>query len=192
MKLTKRKGFNFFRSYFDVYNELTDKDKVMFIDALLNRQFLGIKPENLTGMAKFAYISQVNSIDSQVKGFEDKTGIILTPTEPPTDGGNIPPRQQVEGKGKGKVEVNNTVHDFELFWNSYGKKVSKPKCEKAWSKLDQSTRELVLSKLGNYIKSTPDVTYRKNPLTYLNNRSWEDDIIFKTGFKINANPYKIQ
>ena len=73
MKLTKRKGFNFFRSYYDVYNELkTDKDKVAFIDALLDRQFLGVKPENLTGMAKFAYISQTNSIDNQVKGYNDK------------------------------------------------------------------------------------------------------------------------
>jgi SRSO17 transposase len=71
IKLTKRKGFNFFRSYYDVYNELeTDKDKVAFIEALLDRQFLGIKPTNLTGMAKFAYISQTNSIDSQVKGYE--------------------------------------------------------------------------------------------------------------------------
>jgi hypothetical protein len=105
MKLTKRKGFNFFRSYFDVYNELTDKEKVMFIDALLDRQFLGIKPKNLTGNARFAYISQTNSIDSQVKGYEDKTGIILTPTEPPTDGGSVPPAVQVEGKEKGQEEV---------------------------------------------------------------------------------------
>jgi len=79
IKLTKRKGFNFFRSYYDVYNELeTDADKVAFIDALLDRQFLGIKPTNLKGMAKFAYISQTNSIDSQVKGYEDKTKTILT------------------------------------------------------------------------------------------------------------------
>lgn len=104
MKLTKRKGFNFFRSYYDVYNELNDKEKVMFIDALLDRQFLGVKPKKLTGMAKFAYISQVNSIDSQVKGFEDKTGIILNPTEPPTDGGNVPPSLQVEEKGKVQVK----------------------------------------------------------------------------------------
>ena len=73
MKLTKRKGFNFFRSYYDVYNELeTDKDKVKFIDALLDRQFLGLKPTDLKGMAKFAYISQTNSIDTQVKGYEDR------------------------------------------------------------------------------------------------------------------------
>ena len=72
VKLTKRRGFNFFRSYYDVYNELPDKDKLAFIDALLNRQFQGEKPENLTGMSKFAYISQTNSIDGQVKGYEDK------------------------------------------------------------------------------------------------------------------------
>lgn len=107
-KLTKRKGFNFFRSYFDVYNELeSNEDKAAFIDALLDRQFMGIKPTNLKGMAKFAYISQTNSIDSQVKGFEDKTGIILNPTEPPTQGVIITPTEQVEVKGevKEKVEV---------------------------------------------------------------------------------------
>ena len=113
MKLTKRKGFNFFRSYFDVYNELeNNQDKVDFIEALLNRQFLGEKPTNLKGMAKFAYISQTNSIDSQVKGYEDKTKTTLspldvtiaTPTVPPTDGGQVPPSLQVEEKGKGKEE----------------------------------------------------------------------------------------
>lgn len=110
IKLTKRKGFNFFRSYYDVYNELeTDADKVAFIDALLDRQFLGIKPTELKGMAKFAYISQTNSIDSQVKGFEDKTGIILNPTQGGLIGGCITPTQQVEVKEKveEQVEVKN-------------------------------------------------------------------------------------
>ena len=119
MKLTKRKGFNFFRSYYDVYNELSDKDKVAFMDALLDRQFLGVKPTGLKGMAKFAYISQVNSIDSQVKGYEDKTGQKLTPTdgatepptEPPTYGGADTPteqvqvEEQVQGEVKEKLQV---------------------------------------------------------------------------------------
>jgi hypothetical protein len=105
MKLTKRKGFNFFRSYFDVYNELeNDTDKVQFIDALLNRQFLGIKPTDLKGMAKFAYISQTNSIDSQVDGYETKTGNKLsnTPTEGAKQGGKHTPKQQVEVEEKVK------------------------------------------------------------------------------------------
>jgi len=108
IKLTKRKGFNFFRSYYDVYNELeSDADKVAFINALLDRQFLGIKPTELKGMAKFAYISQTNSIDSQVKGFEDKTGIILTPTQGGCLGGKDTPSQQVEVKEEVKEKVKD-------------------------------------------------------------------------------------
>ena len=117
LKLTKRKGFNFFRSYYDVYNELSDKDKVAFIDALLDRQFLGTKPTELKGMAKFAWISQVNSIDSQVKGFEDKTGIILTPTVGGVQRVEIPPTEQVEVKGevKGEEKEQDVYHTHESF-----------------------------------------------------------------------------
>ena len=100
IKLTKRKGFNFFRSYYDVYNELKNSDKLQFIDALLNKQFHGIDPDNLKGQSKFAYISQMNSINSQVKGYEDKTGNILTPPIGGTYGGNTPPAIQVEEKEK--------------------------------------------------------------------------------------------
>lgn len=123
MKLTKRKGFNFFRSYFDVYNELdNDSDKVAFMDALLERQFMGVKPTELKGMAKFAYISQTNSIDSQVKGYEDKTKtrlnplepVIITPTEPPSHGGEVTPTLQVEGEVEEEVEESITIEE-EIF-----------------------------------------------------------------------------
>lgn len=119
IKLTKRKGFNFFRSYYDVYNELeTNEDKIAFIDALLDRQFLGVKPENLKGMAKFAYISQNNSIDAQVKGYEDKTGEKLNPALPPTVGVQLPPAEQVEVKGEeeeqGKEKVKEDIDSRKL------------------------------------------------------------------------------
>ena len=119
MKLTKRKGFNFFRSYYDVYNELNDKDKIAFIDALFDRQFQGIKPTDINGMAKFAYISQTNSIDSQVRGYEDKTKTRLDgslyikgiepPTQPPTVGATQPPTLQEEEKGEVKVKEKEKV-----------------------------------------------------------------------------------
>tara|TARA_R110000850_G_scaffold123350_1_gene241323 strand:+ start:115 stop:738 length:624 start_codon:yes stop_codon:yes gene_type:complete len=120
MKLTKRKGFNFFRSYFDVYNELESKDdKVAFMDALLERQFMGVKPTELKGMAKFAYISQTNSIDSQVKGYEDKTKTrlnpldtkIITPTAPPTYGGKVTPTLQVEVEVQEKGKDTTTIYE---------------------------------------------------------------------------------
>jgi hypothetical protein len=109
MKLTKRKGFNFFRSYYDVYNMLPPEEKIAFMDALLDRQFLGVKPTKLEGMAEFAYVSQTNSIDSQVKGYEDKTKTKLNPLEvniyTPTDGGNNTPTVQVQVEEKEKEQV---------------------------------------------------------------------------------------
>ena len=122
MKKTKRKGFNFFRSYYDVFNELSDEDKLAFIEALLDKQFLGINPTDLKGLAKFAWISQVNSIDSQVKGYEDKTGVKLTPT---VGGGerveNTHAEQvqvEVEEKGKGKEKEQDVyfTHESFLIW----------------------------------------------------------------------------
>ena len=125
MKLTKRKGFNFFRSYYDVYNELeTDKDKVKFIDALLDRQFLGIKTTYLKGMAKFAYISQTNSIESKVKGYEDKTGTKLScfPT-PPTVGveklvltPTLQVQEEVQVQEKGEYTLQSKI-DFDNLLN---------------------------------------------------------------------------
>ncbi len=103
MEKTKRKGFNFYRSYFDVYNELNDKDKLLFIDALLKRQFHGTEPTELKGMVSFAYLSQKHNIDAQVKGFEDKTKIkLLPPCLPP----NEPPCLQEKEKEKEKEQLD--------------------------------------------------------------------------------------
>ena len=147
IKLTKRKGFNFFRSYYDVYNELeTDADKVAFIDALLDRQFLGIKPTNLKGMAKFAYISQTNSIDSQVKGYEDKTKTILTPTEGGNVGVVLPPTEQVEVEVKEKVKEK--VKD--IYRSFVHLSISVEEVEKLKIDYDIKTIDSVLDSIENY------------------------------------------
>jgi len=142
IKLTKRKGFNFFRSYYDVYNELeTDADKVAFIDALLDRQFLGIKPTELKGMAKFAYISQTNSIDSQVKGYEDKTGTILHPTQGGSVGVVLPPTEQVEEKVEEKVkEKNITALPTFSFYHSLLKLSGKENLVSDWLKVRKNKK----------------------------------------------------
>jgi hypothetical protein len=74
---SKRILFKFYRSYFDVAEELNDKDRLAFYDALMKRQFLGIETE-LIGISKLAYISQKHNIDAQIKGWEDKTKLSLT------------------------------------------------------------------------------------------------------------------
>ena len=95
-----RKGFNFYRSYYDVAKELNDKDRLAFYDALMKRQFTGVETE-LTGMAKFAFLSQKHSIDQQIKGYIDKTkDPLLDPSVGGSQEGSVDPSVQEKEKEK--------------------------------------------------------------------------------------------
>lgn len=132
-----RKSFNFYASYFETGNELNDTDRLGFYDALIRYELTGDNSAllNLNGMAKFAYISQKHSIESQVKGHIDKsksldnkpfTGYIntekITPMLDPIQGGMLGGGVQlkvqststsksiIESKSKKESEIN--VFDF--------------------------------------------------------------------------------
>lgn len=74
-------------------------------------------------------------------------------------------------------EVEIMDADFETWWNLYQKKRGKEKCMKKWAKLSQKDKQACIAATPAYVASTPDVTYRKDPYTYLNNSSWNDEII---------------
>jgi hypothetical protein len=105
-----RKGFNFYRSYWDVANELNDKDRLAFYDALLKKQFTNEETQ-LNGMVKFAYLSQKHSIDKQIDGYISQMSK-RHPNEDPWQGGKqgayVDPTQQVEEEEKEEVkeEIN--------------------------------------------------------------------------------------
>ena len=109
-----RKGFNFYRSYWEVANELNDKDRLAFYDAILKKQFTNIDSE-LNGMVKFAYLSQKHSIDKQIDGYVNKT-IQLHPNKDPWQGGSVgasvDPWQQEKEQEKEKEEVKEQI-DFQ-------------------------------------------------------------------------------
>ena len=178
MKLTKRKGFNFYRSYYDVFNKLPEKDKLEFIKALLDKQFLDVEPSKLTGMVDFAWISQYNSIDQQVKGYKSKT---KDPMQGGSVGGSVrgvitPTLQEEEkGKEKGKEQYVETVFPFSDFWTLYPKKVGLKDCEKKYNKISEVNRGLIKNTLNNFIKHKPFESYtHPNPSTYLNQERWND------------------
>lgn len=102
-----RKAFNFYRSYFDVGCELSDKDRLAFYDAIITLQFTA-KLTPLKGVAKFAFLSQKHSIDAQIKGYYDKT---KDPTFTPYEGGTQGGWQQEEEKGQEKGQVQEEVKE---------------------------------------------------------------------------------
>lgn len=74
-------------------------------------------------------------------------------------------------------EVTVSTQGFDTFWNLYDKKVGKPKCIKLWARLSQKDKEQCLAYIPYYVQAQPDKQYRKNPETFLRNKSWHDEII---------------
>lgn len=179
LRPTKRKAFNFLRSYFDVLNELNnDADKLDFLLSIINKQFLDEDPKGLNFIVNLCYESQRHAVESSVKGWKRVNGCDPT-TNPPLNPTLDPKEEEVEEEveEKGEVKVKEELPAFELFWKLYDKKRDREKCEKKWSKLSKSDRDKIIQNLGKYIQSTPDKQYRKDPSTYLNNKSWENEVI---------------
>lgn len=92
---------------------------------------------------------------------------------------------RVRNVGDGENAENNPAADieavesptFDEFWDAYDKKVARPKCEKLWAPLSQRDRDDIMRYIPLYKQGQPDKKYRKNPETFLRNRSWEDEII---------------
>ena len=69
-----------------------------------------------------------------------------------------------------------TCLSFNEFWDMYGRKIERRKCEMRYAKISETDRVKIKEVLPAYVAATPDVKYRKFPATWLNNRGWEDDI----------------
>lgn len=64
---------------------------------------------------------------------------------------------------------------FDDWWRIYGKKIDRKKCERKWGKLSNKTRLAIMEHTPKYVRATPDAQYRKNPSTYLNSETWNDE-----------------
>lgn len=88
-----------------------------------------------------------------------------------------------QSKVEPEIEIDP---DFIKFWDIFQKKVDKPKTLKRWGKLSKEDKDNIFEHVYKYVKSTPDPQFRKNPLTYLNNESWNNEIISSQKPKIEA------
>ena len=104
---------------------------------------------------------------------------------------NINPQRKLKDIESKDIIVDpatkNEVYTFEEFWNDYDKKVgSKEKLRKKWENLSNANKLKINEHMPLYKKSQPDKKYRKNPETYLNNESWNDEIIVSNNTKGNG------
>ena len=78
--------------------------------------------------------------------------------------------------------IDPAEQEFEKFWDIYDKKVgNKQKLLQKWRKLKEDERRIIFETLPKYVAATPEKKYRLNPETYLNNKSWNNEIITDNG-----------
>lgn len=103
--------------------------------------------------------------------------------------------QSVPIKGEEGIGKDNNSsacegdEEFERFWDLYDKKTGdKTKIRNKFLKLSKTDRAKIFETLPAYVASTPEKRFRKNPETYLNNKSWNDEIITDNGPKQTQTP----
>lgn len=100
---------------------------------------------------------------------------------------NVTVTEQNKNKSKNKNIDIYAEDSFNQFWDVYDKKKDADKCKKKFLTLTKGEIDLILAHVPDYVKSTPDKQYRKNPITYLNNKCWNDEIIKSEGKNASIN-----
>jgi hypothetical protein len=144
--------------------KLSERQIRTSLNRLKSTNEIAIKTTN-----KFSVVTICKWEDYQSEG-EAKRPAKRPAKEPTND-------QQTTTTKEGKEGKEVLTRDFEKFWTQYDKKKDRKKCFAKWKRLSQSDKEKIFQTLPAYITSTPDKQYRKNPLTYLNGESWNDEII---------------
>lgn len=74
-------------------------------------------------------------------------------------------------KGEDKERI-----PFEAFWDLYGKKNDRHKSEKKWDSFSNQDQKTIIDFIPRYKKLQPDPKFRKYPMSFFNNRPWEDEL----------------
>jgi hypothetical protein len=107
-------------------------------------------------------------------------------------------KEKESKENKIKKDIKSTNVDYEAqfneFWNLYGKKVGKKKCEDKFKKVlkDVSFDELMegVKRYNADLKARNSEQFKKDPLTFLNGAHWEDE--YQSGPKVNYGTHNKQ
>lgn len=185
-----RASFLIYRSFYDPIKHLQDEDLGRLFRAIFEYQINGITPAPDDSIymafqffknqfeldeAKYNEKCERNSENARMRWNANASERMQSSAND---------ADKEKDNDKDKEEDNNMEIVFNVFWNTYGKKVDRVKCLKAYKKIPKGQRAFVQERARLYVQSTPDLKYRKNPLTWLNGKCWNDEL---PGDKQNVN-----
>ncbi len=96
---------------------------------------------------------------------------------------NTQPKQQANTEDESANETETLIEDntikesFEKFWDLYDRKRDKDKTFKLWCKLNILERASIMVYVPKYKEAQPDKQFRRDPSTFINQKTWESEII---------------
>ena len=192
----KKKSFLLYLDTLEILHKLTDEQAGKLLKAFLayhSGQDFNLDP--MLDLVFFSFQAQFerdgvkyNTIVERNRNNGSKGGRPKNPVkakEPNGLSGNPSKHKKADSdkdsgsdKDSDSESVNKVTNDrFAEFWDLYGKKTDSAKCKTKFARLTKTEIELLFEKLPAYIKSTPDKQWRKNPITWLNGKCWNDEIM---------------
>lgn len=99
--------------------------------------------------------------------------------------GHMTSHMENENENENISLINKRGIDFDIFWDLYDKKVGNlDKLKTEWEGLTYDEQTAAIKHIPKYKKSKSDKVFIKNPLTYLVDKSFNDEIISINGNEI--------
>lgn len=178
-ELMKVKRGQFITGRFQLGKELNQNPSSIYkrLKILEKLEILNIKSNNkFSVITVLKYNTYQDEVTTKEQQKEQQSNNKVTTKEQQSNTNNNDKNEDNDNNEKKETKTLDT--DFEKFWNLYDKKVGdKNKVIKKFSQLKTDDKNKIFETLPDYIISTPDKKFRKNPETYLNNHSWNDEII---------------
>tara|TARA_R110002020_G_C16281925_1_gene771880 strand:+ start:73 stop:771 length:699 start_codon:yes stop_codon:yes gene_type:complete len=159
--------YNSAKAFADIFNYLSPHQIRRMLDKLEENGYIISGSFNKKGYDRTKWYSPTRKISQNRK-------MQLTESQNAIDGIAKPIPND---KPNNKV-LNNKNILLEKFWDAYDKRVGKIAFRKAWMQLSEEDMNKAIDFVPKY-KAAREKVYMKDPVRFIRNRAWEDELIVK-------------
>jgi hypothetical protein len=156
------------------------KDKKICYNKTSNKNLTNSENEN-----EYEYeVENINSLEKGVTGEKTENGESEKSLQ--EFAGSKPPNVEnscTEGEDCAVLEELS----FENVWVMYGRKGNRKSSQRRWDGLPKKAKLLAVVHIPRYVAATPEIRYRKNFETYINQEVWNDQIITRNESRVTKN-----
>jgi hypothetical protein len=165
---------------FCVTDVLLFNQRVFDVEKVLTSSGIQKRYLEVKARSSVEILERFRVIDAETGVNAEETGVNATIT--PINAAKIPQKKSKVNKKPPIVPLEGDVGEnpelsFEHVWELYERKGNKKTSKQRWANLKNHCREAALKHIPLYVKSTPDLQFRKNFEVYINKEAWNDKIV---------------